>query len=841
MYEFTKRSRKIIEEGALHEARRLNSDSLEPEHIFIALINEDDSLSSRLLRNLGVDFKALKTELEQFVRRIGSSIILGSLPVSPRFRKIITLSHEEAVLLKNSYIGTEHLLLALFRDGSSAGLNNLLAAGIDYAAIRNDILSIINVKDFSDRIKAPRAASTSKPAVLDEFAHDLTKMATENKLDPVIGRENETNRVICILSRKRKNNPILIGEAGVGKTAIVEGLARRIVAKQVPEPLRNSRVLSLDMASVVAGTKYRGEFEERLKQLVNEIRKSKNIIVFIDEIHTIIGAGAAEGAIDAANILKPALARGELQCIGATTMNEYRMHVEKDAALVRRFQSVIVKEPTVEESVNILQGLKEGYEKHHRVKFEEDALKQAVNMSARYINNRFLPDKAIDLIDEAGAMACLENYEKPFDIIELENDIEDLSIRKSELVLRQEYEQAAAIRDSINEKKIILEAKLSDWSERKNDYEVVVDVSKIASIVSEITGIPTQDIEEAESLRLMRMEEALHKKIIGQEEAISVISKALRRSRVGLSAEGKPLGSFIFLGPTGVGKTELAKALAEFMFNDVNSIIRLDMSEYMEKHSVARLIGSPPGYIGYEDGGQLSERVKRKPYSIVLLDEIEKAHPDVLNILLQILDEGSLTDSTGVSISFKDTIIVMTSNIGARDYQKLAKLGFGEAEQGTNTRVEDELKQRFSPEFLNRVDEIVYFHKLDKKHAALIVDMMLEEIRVSVLKKRNIEIEFSSGLKKFLVEKGFSDVYGARNLRRVIRRDIEDVLAADVLEGKHTGSLKLSATIRSGHVVFKGTEGVPLEEMHHVEEEHTEHETEPDEKKTGFSLFSNKR
>jgi len=634
VFDFTKRSRKILEEMAQIEARRLNSGSLEPEHIFIALLSDEESVSARILKNLGVNFERLKLEIESSIRRVGTSIVLGKIPVGQRYRKIIDMSREEAVSLKNSYIGTEHLLLAIFREGTSAGINTLNRADIDYNGIKNEILRVLGIKTFAD--KTPKT-KPNRPA-LDEFAYDLTQMAVEEKLDPVIGRFEETNRLICILSRKRKNNPILIGEAGVGKTAIVEGLAQRIVSKQVPAPLENCRVLSLDIAAVVAGTKYRGEFEERLKRLVNEIKGSKNIIMFIDEIHTIIGAGAAEGAIDAANILKPALAKGELQCIGATTLNEYRLHVEKDSALVRRFQSIMVKEPSLQESLVILQGLKNGYEKHHRVRFMDEAIKEAVNMSDRYINGRFLPDKAIDILDEAGAMACLENYDVPADIKELEREINELSSRKNELVLKQEYEQAAAVRDIIIEKKNILNSKTTDWNARENDYAIIVDVPRIATVVSEITGIPVHNLEESDTQKLLRMEETLHRRIVGQDDAISVVSKAMRRSRVGLSVQKKPMGSFIFLGPTGVGKTELAKALAEVLFDSGKSLIRVDMSEYMEKHSVARLIGSPPGYIGYDDGGQLSEKVRRNPYSVVLLDEIEKAHPDVLNF--QILALG---------------------------------------------------------------------------------------------------------------------------------------------------------------------------------------------------------
>ena len=803
MFEFTKRSRKVLEEMAQAEGRRLNSDSLGPEHIFIALLNDEESVAARILKNLGVNFEKLKKEIEQSVRQAGTTIILGKMPISPRYKRIIELSKEEARKLKNSYIGTEHLLLSIFRDGTSSGLESLSKSGVDYNVIRSEILRVLGVKVGTD--KTVKAKTITKPPALEEFAHDLTKMASENLLDPVIGRSEETNRVIRILSRKRKNNPILIGEAGVGKTAIVEGLAQRIISKQVPEPLQESRVLSLDMAAIVAGTKYRGEFEDRLKRVVEEIREMKDVIVFIDEIHTIIGAGAAEGAIDAANILKPALARGELQCIGATTLNEYRMHVEKDAALVRRFQAVMVDEPSSEQSLEILRGLQQRYEEHHKVHFVKEALEEAVSLSARYIHDRFLPDKAIDILDEAGAMACLENYERPADIVSLEENIEELNRRKNELVLQQEYEQAAAIRDMIIEKKEELAQKLDDWNGRKNDYAIIVDVSRIAAVVSESTGIPIENLEESETEKLIRMEEVLHRKVVGQDDAISVISRALRRSRVGLSDGTRPLGSFIFLGPTGVGKTELAKVLAGFLFDNEKNLIRLDMSEYMEKHSVARLIGSPPGYIGYDDGGQLSEKVRRKPYSIILFDEIEKAHPDIFNILLQILDEGELTDSAGSTVSFRDTIIIMTSNIGNREYQKMSRMGFGSGDISgqNNDRVEEELKKLFSPEFLNRVDEIVFFHKLDKKHIQKIVDIMLEEVHSTLLKNRKLEIEFSAALKKYIIEKGYSEIYGARNLRRAIRRELEDVLVMELLKGKYNGCTRIMASVKNNRVSFR--------------------------------------
>ncbi|HNW28340.1 MAG TPA: ATP-dependent Clp protease ATP-binding subunit [Spirochaetota bacterium] len=802
MFEFTKRSKKVLEIMAQSEGKRLNSDMLDPDHIMISLLKDEESVAARIMKNLGINFEKFIQDIEQSVRRDRTTIILGKVPLSTKYKRIIEMSKEEARKLRNSYIGTEHLLLAIFREGSCSGLDSLIRSGIDYNVIRNEILRVLGVKVNNDK---QAKVKTVKPPALEEFARDLTKMASEGMLDPVIGRDDEINRVIRILSRKRKNNPILIGEAGVGKTAIVEGLAQRIVRKEIPEPLYDKRVLSLDMAAIVAGTKYRGEFEERLKRVVKEIIDDGNIIIFIDEVHTLIGAGAAEGAIDAANILKPALARGELQCIGATTINEYKMYVEKDTALVRRFQSILVEEPDVDETIKILKGLKERFESHHKVRFNQESLVKAAVLADRYINDRCLPDKAIDVIDEAGAMARLENFDMPEDIIALEAEIDGLITKKNELVLSQEYEQAAAIRDMIHDKREILTKKMENWHDKKNEYEIMVTPDQIALIVSESTGIPVKSIEESESDKLIRMEEEIHKRIIGQDDAIRAVSRAIRRSRTGLGSGSRPMGAFIFLGPTGVGKTELAKALAEFLFDDERNLIRVDMSEYMEKHSVSRLIGAPPGYIGYEEGGQLTEKIKRRPYSVVLLDEIEKAHPDVFNILLQVFEEGELTDGSGSTISFRDTIIIMTSNIGNREYQKIGKMGFGDdesRENGAQDKVSDELKRLFSPEFLNRIDEVVYFHKLDRNHIRKIVDLMLSRINEK-LWDRKIELVFSSGIKKYLIEKGFDENFGARNLRRVIQSDIEDSLANELLKGAVQESARLKVVLKGKAVAFK--------------------------------------
>lgn len=803
MNNFTKRSKKVLEILAHSEGKRLNADSLGPEHIFLGLMKDEDSMAARILKNLGIRFDLLRKEIEKSSKSPGTTIILGNVPMNIKYNRIIEIARDEARKLMSSYIGTEHLLLAVFRDGTCAGIESLKKLGIDYNLIRSEILKAVGTSETVES----RVSEKSKTPALDEFARNLTTLAQNNILEPVIGRNREIDRVIRILSRKTKNNPVLIGEAGVGKTAIVEGLAQRIVSKDIPEPLQNKIVLSLDIASIVAGTKFRGEFEERIKKIMKEIKSSENIIIFIDELHTIIGAGAAEGAIDAANILKPALARGEVQCVGATTLREYKRHIEKDAALERRFQTVLVDEPGINDSIEILRGLKERYEIHHKVKYTDEALVKAVTYAYRYINDRHLPDKAIDVIDEAGSKARLENCDKPADIVQMEQEIKELNEKKNDLVRIQEYEQAAAIRDLIRDKKINLNTKINSWQEKINEYEILVDADDIAVIVAQSTGIPVERLNESETSILLRMEEELHKRIIGQDEAIEVISKAIRRSRTGLKGRKGPIGSFVFLGPTGVGKSELARALSHFLFDDEDSLIRLDMSEYMERHSVSRLLGAPPGYVGYEGGGLLTEKIKRKPYSVILFDEIEKAHFDIFNILLQIFEEGELTDSFGSAISFRDTIIILTSNIGNRDFHKLGKMGFAEErDKGSDGKehVFDELKRIFSPELLGRVDEVVYFHKLERNHIRKIVDIMLDEVNRK-LSERNIELVFSKKVREYLADKGYDENFGARYLKRTITSEVEDALAMSLLKGQLEESRKVHVSIKGNSLHFKST------------------------------------
>ncbi len=803
--DFTKRAKKVINELAGEEAKRLGHDFVGPEHIFLGLLKEDDSVAVKIIDVLNINKSELKKEIE---RKSREENILMDLPTSQeRYQRVIETSKEEAKRMKHNYVGTEHILLALVRDNNNIAAAVLSSFGVNYNVIKSEILRLLGLMgptagvasgggqtSGSTTSQSTKGNEKSKTPILDEFARDLTLLAKDKKLDPVIGRSKEIERVIQILSRKTKNNPVLIGESGVGKTAIVEGLAISIYEKTVPELLFDKRVLSLDLASLIAGTKYRGEFEERLKKIMKEITSNTNIIIFIDELHTLIGAGAAEGAVDAANILKPALARGELQCIGATTNNEYRKYIEKDSALERRFQTVKVLEPSVEDAILIMEGLKKAYESHHKVRYTTRAIEQSVKLSHRYINDRYLPDKAIDIIDEAGSKVRLANCGRPDNIKLAEEEIKNLSVKKEDLVRSQEYEQAAAIRDEVNRKKTALEELVRNWQERLETQAVTIDEDQILSVISNWTGIPLEKMEEKENEKLINMETILKERIVGQKSAIETIARAVRRSRTGFKSEKRPTGSFIFLGPTGVGKTELAKALALFLFGKDDQMLRIDMSEYMEPHAVSRLIGAPPGYVGYDDGGQLTEFVRRKPYSVILLDEIEKAHHDLFNILLQIMEEGNLTDTKGRKVNFRDTIIIMTSNIGAKEIQKGGRMGFDEETSKEKIKSEmarDELKKYFNPEFLNRVDEVIYFQPLQKEEIVQIVEIMLKDFNKRLVEKK-IMVSMTPEAKEHMAEIGYDPAFGARPLRRIFQKELEDYMATQLL----AGSYKMPTVIR---------------------------------------------
>ncbi len=820
MFDFTKRAKRVINEYAQQEAKRLGHDMIGPEHILLGLLKEEDSVAIKILKNLNIDLNELKKEVERRSRQGGNTLLLDISPNPDKYQKIIDYSKEEAKRLKHNYVGTEHILLALLRDNNNLAGAALSNFSVNYSVIKGEILRILGVATAGSQGTRQASAEKSRTPTLDEFARDLTALAREKKLDPVIGREKEITRLIQVLCRKTKNNPVLIGEAGVGKTAIVEGLADRIINHQVPDILFEKRVIALDLASLVAGTKYRGEFEDRLKKILREIQNSTQILIFIDELHTLIGAGAAEGAIDAANMLKPALARGELQCIGATTLTEFRKYIEKDSALERRFQPIHVKEPSVEDTILILQGLKRAYEAHHKVNYSDESLELAVKLAERYINERYLPDKAIDVIDEAGSRARLSNSARPEEIVNLEDEIKDLVQKKDDMVKAQEYEKAAQIRDEINMKKELLEEKLTQWRERVADYSVDITPEDIYSVISLWTGIPLEKIEEGEAQKLLRMEGELAKRVVGQKEAVEMISRAVRRSRTGFKDSRKPSGSFIFLGPTGVGKTELARALAEFLFGNETSLFRLDMSEYMEPHSVSKLIGSPPGYVGYDDAGQLSEFVRRNPYSVVLFDEVEKAHVDVFNLLLQILEEGTLTDTHGRKVNFRDTIVIMTSNLGARDLQKGARLGFADkAEQQNQDRKQkllDELKKHFNPEFLNRIDEIITFHSLTRENIREVIEILVRDLNRRLF-DRSIQVQLDTSALDHVAETGYDERYGARPLRRVLQREIEDYMANRMLEGayKEPTTLQVSTQETEGtrHLTYSEAPWADYEEI----------------------------
>jgi ATP-dependent Clp protease ATP-binding subunit ClpC len=785
---FTERARKVLS-LAQEEAQRFNHNYIGTEHLLLGLVREGEGVAAKVLSNLGVELNKVRSAVEFIIGR-GDRIVLGEIGLTPRAKKVIELAVDEARRLNHHYIGTEHLLLGLVREGEGIAAGVLESLGVNLEKVRTQTIQVLSQ---SGSTAHGHDAKHSKTPTIDQMGIDLTAHARANKLDPVIGRQQEIERVIQILSRRTKNNPALIGEPGVGKTAIAEGLAQRIIAGEVPETLAGKRLLTLDVGSLVAGTKYRGEFEERLKKIIEEIRTSGDCIIFIDEVHTLVGAGAAEGAVDAANILKPALARGELQCIGATTLDEYRKYIERDAALQRRFQEVMVRESTVEETIEILKGIRERYEQHHRLVISDEALKAAAEMASRYITDRFLPDKAIDLIDEAASRVRMQNSLAPLNMREAMKGLEAVLNEKEAAIQQQEYELAAELRDrevKLRERITKLE---SGWHRERGNEKPVVTEEDIAQIVSMWTGIPVMRIAQEESVRLLQMEEALHKRVIGQDEAIDTISRAVRRARAGLKDPKRPIGSFIFMGPTGVGKTELAKALAEFMFGSEDALIKIDMSEFMERHAAARLVGAPPGYVGYEEGGQLTEAVRRKSYSVILLDEIEKAHPDVFNMLLQILEDGKLTDAKGRTVDFRNTIVIMTSNVGATLLNKEAAIGFTQsrdrekAAQADYERMKDkvlgELKNTFKPEFLNRIDATIVFHSLRQEEVRQIVDLMLNRVRTQ-LTEQQIELVTSDHVKDFLVSKGFDPTFGARPLRRTIQNMVEDPLAEGLLQGK---------------------------------------------------------
>ncbi|OXM83158.1 ATP-dependent protease ATP-binding subunit ClpC [Paenibacillus rigui] len=805
---FTERAQKVLS-LAQEEAVRLGHNNIGTEHILLGLIREGDGIAAKALVALGLGLEKIQDEVEALIGRGQEQPT--NIAYTPRAKKVIELSMDEARKLGHTYVGTEHILLGLIREGEGVAARVLNNLGVSLNKARQQVLQLLGSSEVVSTNHG-NTANVNTPT-LDGLARDLTAYAKDGNLDPVIGRSKEIERVIQVLSRRTKNNPVLIGEPGVGKTAIAEGLAQKIINNEIPETLRDKRVMTLDMGSVVAGTKYRGEFEDRLKKIMDEIRQAGNIILFIDELHTLIGAGGAEGAIDASNILKPALARGELQCIGATTLDEYRKYIEKDAALERRFQPITVDQPSPEEAIQILHGLRDRYEAHHRVKITDEAIEQAVKLSDRYITDRFLPDKAIDLIDEASSKVRLRSYTVPPDLKKLENKLEDIRKEKDAAVQSQEFEKAASLRDTEQKLREELDSTKNEWKEKQGRTDSEVTPDDIAQVVASWTGIPVVKLAEEETERLLKMEEILHDRVIGQDEAVKAVSRAIRRARAGLKDPKRPMGSFIFLGPTGVGKTELARALAESLFGDDNAVIRIDMSEYMEKHSTSRLVGAPPGYVGYEEGGQLTEKVRRKPYSVVLLDEIEKAHPEVFNILLQVLEDGRLTDSKGRTVDFRNTLIIMTSNVGADTIKKNSSLGFtaahdaGKDYSNMKDKVMGELKKSFRPEFLNRIDEIIVFHSLEQEHIAQIVTLMADDLRKR-LKEQEVDFVLTDQAKAFLAKEGFDPTYGARPLRRAIQKHIEDRLSEELLRGQISKGDTLTIDEKDGELTVERTQGV---------------------------------
>ncbi len=828
---FTDRARKVIQ-LANQEAQRFNHEYVGTEHILLGLIKEGSGVAANVLRNLDVDLRKIRLEVEKLVQSGPDMVTMGRLPLTPRARKVLEYATEEARNLNHNYVGTEHILLGLLREQEGVAAQVLMNLGLKLEDVREEVLNLLG--HGSEAAETPERtpgaalageesqdptakAGRSRTPALDSFGRDLTELARQGKLDPVIGREKEIERTMQILCRRTKNNPVLLGEAGVGKTAIVEGFAQRIVRGDVPEILLERRVVVLDLAMMVAGTKYRGQFEERIKAVMNEVRRAQNVILFIDELHTLVGAGGAEGAIDASNVLKPALARGEIQCIGATTLDEYRKYIEKDSALDRRFQMVMVEPNTKEETVAILRGLRDRYEKHHHVQITDDAIEAAVELSSRYITGRCLPDKAIDVVDEAGARVHLKSMTRPPDLKEIDEEVERLNKEKEEAVANQDFEKAARLRDQADKLKKKKAAMMREWREKSSSTDGVVDAEVVAEVVSKMTGIPLTRMTTEDSLRLLKMEEELHRRVVSQDEAIKSISKAVRRSRSGLKDPKRPVGCFIFAGPTGVGKTLLAKALAEFMFGDEDALIQIDMSEYMEKHNVSRLVGAPPGYVGYEEGGQLTEKIRRRPYSVVLLDEIEKAHPDVFNMLLQVMEEGRLTDSFGRNVDFRNTILIMTTNAGAEAIKNESAFGFQKPDddasyESMKQRVIEQIEKVFRPEFLNRVDDIIVFRHLTQKDLGDVVEMELAKVR-NRLSERNLALVLTDEAKKLIIKRGSNLDFGARPLRRAIENYIEDPLSEELLRGEFEGKDSIIVRVKEvggkRQLAFEGVMGKP--------------------------------
>lgn len=777
---FTERARRVII-LAREEAERHHHEYLGTEHILLGMLKDGGGIAITVLQKAGLSIDQVRLEIERHLPRNANSLIVGEIPFTPKAKKVLEYAVEEARLMGHNYIGTEHLLLGLLKEKEGIAAKVLNGLGVRLVETREKILNLLQEP-------ATKSKEKSKTPALDEFGRDLTELAQAGKLDPVIGRETEIERVVQILCRRTKNNPVLIGEPGVGKTAIVEGLAQRVIDRDVPQLLFDRRVVALDLGALVAGTKYRGQFEARMKTIMKEIIQAENVIIFIDELHTLVGAGAAEGSVDASNMLKPALSRGEIQCIGATTLDEYRKYIEKNGALERRFQSIMVDPPSIEESIEILKGLKDRYETHHNLRIPDTSIEQAVKLSARYVTDRFLPDKAIDVMDEAGARVRLRNVTPPPTVRELQHKINDIIRDKKDKIENQEFEKAVELRDQEETVRREIDDLKREWEESQDNEDIVVTEEDMAYVVSRMTGIPLSKIEEAESRRLLNMEAELHKRLVGQDEAITVVTRAIRRSRAGLKDPRRPVGTFIFLGPTGVGKTELARALSEFLFGDEGSLIRIDMSEYMERFNVSRLTGAPPGYIGYDEGGQLTEQVRRKPYAVVLLDEIEKAHPDIFHVLLQVMDDGHMTDSYGRKVDFKNVVLIMTSNLSARTIEKNTAIGFQKDDEASafgkmKGNVMNELKRTFNPEFLNRLDEVVMFHPLSLDHMKEIVDIMLDRLNAQ-MDEQGITLEIDDAAKSWLAEQGYDPAYGARPLRRAIRRHIEDPLSEEVLRGE---------------------------------------------------------